>query len=477
MLPTGGTDEFGAEGELWREILRSQGSIVIGATGQLGAAGFSTYTRNYDLALTELDNFAGGVRGTEGFRRVAAVVCDDSVTDQEALLAGVSHLVEDVRVPAVVSALNAGDLQVAFSETQQSAVNPDVLFVGPRSSDETLETFPDNNLVWNILPAADEVAKAYGPLLTRTIAYLYSSMRVPAGETIKVAVLHSNEQRLLQDINAALPRLLYFNDKDFNTNLTDGNLLVREITLDAGAQLTNQIDDVMAFAPHVIIELGASELYTTIIPRVEGRWLVDAPDGQARPFYLLDPYHLADSNLANTITSYALPDAISERMAGVNYASAPSEYAYLYSTYCSRYAGMFSDEDNPVCWENFYDAAWYALGAIAATTGRTDQFTGIELASGMLRLQSGPEYVIAPDTLDEMLDDLADGQSIELVGVMGPPTFDANGAREGAGSVWCPTPAAQVLTDVLRVDPGPDHESPADDTLVGDGFMPCNDAF
>jgi hypothetical protein len=481
MLPTGGQNPDGSLGELWYNLLASEGSIVIGAMGSLGTSGSTNFTRNYDLALTELENYAGGVRGTNATSpNVVAVLCNNSFTDQAEMLAGVEHLVDNVRVPAIIAALHAEDLQDAFSQTRLSEVNPDVLFVSPRSSDEAVESLPDDNLVWNILPAGDEVAKAYGPLLTRTITYLRSSMRVPASEDIRVAVLHAPDQRLLADINAALPGLLFFNDKDFNTNRSDGNLAVIQIVSsyqNPSAPLTTQIDAVMDLAPHVIIELGANELFTTIIRNVEDRWAADAPTDQARPFYLMSPYHFqAGGPLAQALAQHPM-DPLNERMAGVNYASAPPEFKYVYDDYFQRYIGMWPDEENPIGIDNYYDAPWYVIGALAATTGRTNRFTGIQLADGMFRLQSGTDYVVNPDTVSTIVDTLADGESIELIGVMGRPTFDANGAREGAGSVWCVTGSAQEFADVLRVDPGPDPESPADDTLVGDGFTPCNAAF
>jgi hypothetical protein len=498
ILPTGD----GANGEQWRENLRLPGSIVIGAFGFLPPEGFSTYTRNYDLALTQLSDFAGGVKGTGGtLRPVVAVLCNNDYLEQAPLLENVKHLVDTVRVPAIISSIRSGDLLDAFSQTKLSDVNPDVLFVSPNSSTEGVADLEDDNLVWNILPNGEQVAIPYGPLLTRTIDYLHEDRGVPVGENIKVAVVFATDQRLLIDIKAALPDLLTFNGMDYETNRREGYLQEIEVTSsyqDPTAPLTGQIDAILEFAPHVIIEIGANELFSTIMQGpggsgtgVEDRWDMEVPD-QPRPFYLLSPYHyLVAADLPQVVGRYSTPDQINLRMAGVNYASAPEEYRYITNDWLGAYAnfipddpGTSGDESDTTGYENYYDAPWYVFGALAATTGRQDEFTGLDLAQGMLRLQNpnGDEYAVGGNDIVDAIDALADGESINYIGTMGLPTFDSSGARTGSGSVWCVTnvttsPPVQQLADVLRVDPGPDLESTADDVLVGDGFAPCNPNF
>jgi hypothetical protein len=189
------------------------------------------------------------------------------------------------------------------------------------------------------------------------------------------------------------------------------------------------------------------------------------------------------------IGRYSGVDQINLRMAGVNYASAPEEFRYITDSWLNAYANMFPDdpstadvdESDTTGWENFYDAPWYTIGAIAATTGRTDEFTGLNLVQGMFQLQntSGKEYAVGGDDIQDVVEELGDNKGIEYIGTMGRPTFDSSGARTGSGSVWCVTnvPAVDQLADALRVDPGEDPDSAADDVLVGDGFTPCNPDF
>src|SRR4030095_4800373 len=124
-----------------------------------------------------------------------------------------------------------------------------------------------------------------------------------------------------------------------------------------------QFDTLMEFAPHVIIELGADELFTTIVPAIETRWEAEVPAGQARPFYLLGPYHYGAGTgfLAQKVKPFRMPGALHQPMDGVNYASAPPEYKYIYDRYFQRYKNLWPDETNPNGIDNYYDAPWYVI--------------------------------------------------------------------------------------------------------------------
>ena len=492
MLPTGD----GANEELWKEKLAIPGSIIIGAFAVLPNEGYSTFSRNYDLALTQFAEYARGVRGTDGTTRpIVAVLCKTDYQEPAPVLENVRHLVDDVRVPAIIASMSSDNLQDAFSQTRRSEVNRDVLFLSPNSSTEGIANLPDENLIWNLLPNGEQVAIAYGPLLTRTIDYLRAYRDVPAGEDIRVSVVYATDLPLFIDMKAALPALLNFNGMDYDGNKDAGFL--QEIHVDSWYEtqtdpLTNEINSILEFAPHIVIELGANELFKWIIPGVEDRWSTEVPD-QPRPFYLLSPQHyITARDLPQVIGVYSQPDQINLRMAGVNYASAPEEYRYITDDWLEAYAQFIPDdpstpnvdESDTTGYENIWDAPWYAFAAIAATTGRTDKFTGLDLAQGMLRIQNQneTEYAVGAEDIKDVVDDLGDGDSIHYIGTMGPPTFDSYGARTGSGSVWCVTnvtssPPVQQLADVLRVDPGENAMSHADDVLVGDGFMSCNPDF
>jgi hypothetical protein len=447
-------------GELWREMLRVQNSVVIGAYGFLQQGPDSPDIRNYDLALTEL-NEQGGIPGPEGAgaRPVIAVVCDTAYDDSDELYAGVDHLVKDLRVPGVIASLLSDQLQLAFNRAQSIEENPNVFFMSPVDNDETIAGLNDNNLVWNILPNGTEISGIYGPLFDRSLAYLESSQRVPAGETIRVAVLVARDIRVVADIGANLRNLIRFNDKSYQENDADGNLVRVDIVSSydesfATYDYTAAIDRVMDLKPHVIFALGADETFTRIIPQVEMRWPTEVPD-QERPFYLFSPYSYNSPSGAQTMLAHGTPDRLSQRVAGVNWATVIPEYRYVLDDYLLRMSYLYSDREPDLGWENWYDASWYFLYSLGAGAAKSKNFLfdGLQLASGMQRLLRGPEVTVDPATFTGTMQQLAvSNSSVTLVGTMGLPTFDSTGAREGEGSVYCFTPAGMQPADVLRVD-------------------------
>ncbi len=477
---------IGPSGELWRENLEAPNSIVLGGFALLGQQLFSSFSRNYDMALTEFTQEYGGVPGPNSTSRpLVMVVCDNNFTeDPGKVRTSTRHLVDDLRVPAIVAGLLPGDLQTAFNETRNSDVNTNVFFMSPLDADSAVASLEDQNLVWNLLPSGKYVAPVYGPLLLRTIQYLQTSDRVMSGETIRVAVAVAPDQRTLGDIGEALEDILQFNGKTFDENLTDGNLLQINVISsyeDPDAPLTAEIDAIMDFAPHVIIEVGARELFDTIMPAIEGTWATEHPT-QERPFYILSPYHY--DGIAQAVHANRMPDELYLRMAGVNWASTVPQYQQVLDDYNQRWDRMFTDMRGVRGRENWYDAPWWVIYAIAAGARRLERFDGLDLADGMDRLKSGPEYTVGPDDIVDIMQVLSvQTNTLSLIGTLGAPNFDADGVRTDVGSVWCTIPnsamAGQVINyyDVLRVDPMADPMAWSADDLVGDGFMQCNPNF
>ena len=475
--------------ELWREQLEVSNSIVIGAYGFLPADLDYPDIRNYDLALTELDQ-EGGIPGPNGTSRpVVAVVCNTENEANEKLQVGIEHLVRDLRVPGIIASMLAANLQRAFGYARNVEENPNVFFMGPLDNDEALANLEDQNLVWNILANGKELSAAYGPLFDRTLAYLEANDRIASGDSVRVAVLTANSIRVNADISANLPNLIRFNDASYQKNRTDGNLIERSIVSSYDENFATEdykphVDALIDFHPHIVIALGADEIFTKIIPALEDRWDDEVlPAGEAHPFYLLSPYGIGPSviNLVNT------PDGMGGRkypglnanLAGVNWASVVPEYRYVLDDYLARMSALYTDRPADLNYENWYDAAWTLLYAMGAGAGRTDnfEFTGTQLAQGMERLMSGPEFEVGPQNVADAFGQLSGVNStITLVGTMGLPDFDSLGGRRGSGSVWCVTPpppptAAQIVTDVLRVDEN--GELVALDTELGKDINAC----
>jgi hypothetical protein len=450
--------------EQWLENLRGDDPIILGAFAPYGDTLVSNYTRAYDLAVTEFTRTEVGLPGPGGSRRpVVFVVCDHE-GDQTLLETAADHLVGELKVPGLIPALFSDDLRIAFSHIGGAAAG--VFFMSPLETDSSLANLDDQDLAWHLLPGGEYVALPYTPLLTRTIDYLHNETMIPMADPIKVALVTASDQRFLSDLSGKLRQDIMWNGVSFNQNLTDGNainLTVPSHNEDPNAPLTTEIQAILDFAPHIIIGATDVELYTRIIPTVETNWAAEAPSGQPPPFYLVSPYNYGTGSFMTTcMTSFP---AARTRIAGVNWASVTAEYADILTTYEIAWDSEFPEVQGRRGFENFYDAAYDLMYAVAANGSRLSRFDGFDLVDGMDRLQSGPAFAVGTMEMADALAVLAQaGRTITLNGTMGAPNFDTTGARSDPGSVWCINPGPTEVVDVLRYD-----------SMSGDlvGTFPC----
>ena len=453
--------------------IRGNDPVILGAYGFVpDTTQYGNTLRAYDLALDEFTRDALGVPGPDGKRPVVFVVCDVDYPDREALDRGVDHLVQTLKVPGLISALPSEDLEYAFEHVGRDS---NVFFISPIEADDRLMRLTDNNLMWHLLPAGEYVALPYAPLLTRTITYLTDvAGTLEAGETVRVALVTATDQRFLTDLSNKIVETIRFNGMSAAENNDAGNLRslsVPSFANEPEADLTAQIDDIVNFQPHIVIGATSRELFNTIIPVVESRWNTSA---QAPPFYLISPYNY--NNDTHLMAALDQVSGLSQRMVGVNFASAPPALRYILDDFELAWDTKFNEDARGVRgYENFYDAAYYLLYAISAVSGLNPDFRGGDIADGMGRLndrEEGLPFAVGTDDITEALSLLSMGQPIYLNGTLGEPNFDQFEARTDPGSVWCIREGATVeqLVDVSLYVPGEPGEP---GQLMDDGEFPC----
>lgn len=454
--------------DLWKTNLRTQNPIILGAFAQVPASLIGMQTRNYDLALTEVQRKVTGLPGAGGQPRgVVAVVCRTPYNATADIDAGMAHLVDDLHVPGVITALLADDVQHLF-ETKARDAN--VMLMSPIESDSTLVTLQDAGLVWQMLPGGAAEAVSYKPLLDRTIAYLISKATLTMEEPVRVAVVVASDVRYLSDMNDTISASIEFNGKTAVQNLSDGNFKsigIKSIYADKNADLTAQTQAVLDFKPHIIIALAADEFLSKMVPSIESGWAA-AAGTQKKPFYLLSAFHFNNPALPALLDTNP---TVRTRFAGVNVASAADQT--VYNTYEIAFAQAYPETQTGTQqwrgYENFYDAAYYLIYS-AAAAGNVQSLTGDDLARGMGRLLSGQRWNVGQKDMPSALQGLQIAQAkISLYGTLGAPNFDpGTGERLGPGSVWCIDTTSKQRADVLRYDE-------ATKTLTG--AFPCFTGF
>jgi hypothetical protein len=423
------------------DALRSAGEpIILGAFGPLSSSLHTATTRNYDLAFTEFNQKTGGLVGQDGRRHgIVGVICA-TTSERPELDTSRDFLVETLKVPGIVPALFADDLQYVFERKREETLEPP-FFVSPLDSDSTLERgFPDGGLLWHLLPSGEQVALAYKPLLTRVLDSL------ALAEPVRVALITTEDIRGAADMGAVIVDAdngIQFNGETALENGADTFLSISIRTTDEASDLATKVEALLAFQPHVIISATTDEFFASFYSPFEEQWN-DATGMAPKPFYLFSPYHFQGPGLNSKLT------ALRTRAAGVNSAAAPDPA--LYTSYLSRFRTAYSEVMNPEGRENFYDAPYFLIYSVAASITRTPRLRGQDLLDGMKAItESGMRIEIGPMQIPTALNTLSTS-TIRLEGTLGPPDFNANGGRNVPGSVWCIDSSLKYRSDVLVYD-------------------------
>lgn len=428
--------------------LRETGEpIVLGAFAPLFKPQLeSPFSHNFDLAFTTFNNETqGGLSAPGGKRAVLAVVCETPLDGEtgpypiEQYHESLDHLVDKLKVPGIVAAMYASDLIAGF-DYKRTNTPADPLWISSLDSDSELVAKQDSGLIWQMLPTGEEVALPAKPLLNRVLEE--KALEEPA----RVALIVDRDIQSCVDMSSTI--LDQDNGIEFNGEpaLDQDEETFRTFsthTTDSPGDLTDVVQALLEFQPHVILVMTDSAIYSQVLTPFESQWN-DATDQAPRPFYILSPFHIGLSQA----------NAFKTRMAGIN-AAASTDRA-LVNAYVNLYKSEFPGEGSYTDFENFYDAPYFLIYAAAAAAPITAQIRGQDLVDGMKRLidMDGPQYRIGLNKIPATLQALAIG-SIRLDGAMGPPEFNPNtGSRETPGSVWCLNSSNAPVSDVLRYSDG-----------------------
>jgi hypothetical protein len=433
--------------------LLSPNAIILGGFAYIPPALYGTATRNYDLGITELTRQVPGVwAGSSSRHPLVMVVCNPVHDVLDDVLVPARHLIEDLKVPAIVSQMEMKYQQAVFEEFGPKDKN-DVFFMMPLYSDQTLINLPDDGLVWHMLSGADALSVTFQPLIDMTEDHLRNLGSIPSGtDNMKVTMLTAQDERFLADMGRYVEDHISFNGAlaGENSASTFQSLNVVSAYQDPDADQTTVANNVRDFAPHVILGLTTTEMLTTIIPLIEATWDTET-GGQDRPFYILSPL---DYNVSEMDDLIIVDESASDgkvplfrRILGINWPAAVNQD--IYDDYQARYLQEYG-LSSPY-FENFYDAIYYTMYAVA---GATQPLTGSRIAAGMLRaIQGTTEVEVGPGPeMASTIDALHTNASykFKLIGAQGPPTWDVNGGRNDPASVWCVDQVGDFYGDRLR---------------------------
>lgn len=439
----------------WDSLL-SKDPIMLGGFGYVNHPSlYSIATRNYDLALTEMNTSTLGVyAGTSAHHKMVMVVCDAHVQAPGDETIPANHLINELGIKGIVSELDSDDQQVIFEEYGQPN---DVFFMVPPYSDDELINLDDSGLVWQMLSGPSQLSVTYQPLMEMVETHLRNLKEIPAGtNNMKVALVVGQDQRFLNEMGNYITQKVTFNGAKAGENgeATFQTWGITSYYTNTMVDYSYTVQQIVAFAPHVILGVTADEAATSIIPLIENNWDAANP-GIPRPFYILSPldYNInamkgliqsSDSTTNNT----GVP--LFQRVIGTNWPAAEDQTNYL--AYQDRFYNKYHLRSD--FYDNYYDSAWYLLYGVAAAS---QPIRGTSIVEGLIRATTpnSTEYNVGPDAAPMAVNAVRNNGKIKVIGAMGPPNWDTKGSRSDPASVWCltPVPSFAFKPDQYRYNP------------------------
>jgi hypothetical protein len=409
--------------------------IVIPPTAQTSHPSYL----NYALALGEFQatGIPVGATTTNPYRVPIGIGCDVETPN---LGNAMNHLINDVHVPVLVSALAPADLLSVFNNY---TLPNNILTINALADDPTFTSVITQGYLWHMLGQPGDVAPAYVAFMPILERYLRSSSSPqPIGPTapMKIVTVTSNSSAT-NGLAAAVENVLTWNGGQ--TIAQNGASYLAEVLPDSILNGTSPGDptlvaaekavanDIAMFQPNVVISFASDE-FDGVIENLE--FDLNPPN---LPFYLMGPYNVGDTTLQSDVNDVATG---THRLAGVAFASIPPAYQNVLTNYIARFNAAYQNAmPGAVDEENYYDAMYFAIYA-RIFAGKADPPMGSDLVSGMLHLVSttATPYDVGPGDQGNILALLAQRLPVQLIGTLGPPNFDTTtGARIGVGDIYC----------------------------------------
>lgn len=415
---------------------KDEDAIIIGATVALTGSNASVgipEKNAIDLALLDFRTSANGlppVPGSTKRRPLSVVVCDDAASTEVAKRSA-EHLVNTLEVPAVIGPSWSG---VAVTLLTELTIPTQTLMIGTGTTSPDFTALPKDGLFFRTITSMTGETRAMSSL----VADIEQRVRANLGNTtepIKVALLHKGDSYGKGSAQVMLNTLV-FNGKPA-LDVASQSSFIQANYGDSGnptaspLKYPETVAQVLAHKPHVIVTIGTGEVFANLVGPIEQQWDAALP---YKPFWVFPHNQFTKATTDFLVANDPPGRGLRQRFVGAT----PGTEDANYQQFKLNYPTVAQDGSDPNSFgaSNTYDSVYVV--AFAATALGAEKVTGRSLANAIARLKSGPKINVGVNDLNQGLNLLSQGQTIDLEGTSGPLDFDlATGDVHQQIQVWC----------------------------------------
>lgn len=394
-------------------------AIVIGSLFQTEG---TTATQNIPrqqsavLAVEEVNASGGIPSNIAGSARPLVMVSCNAATD---LVRAAKHLVDEVKVPAIVGPNTSQD---TLDVSNKVTIAAGVAVLSPSAVAASISDLLDNDLTWLMIPSDDQRAE----LMKLQINAVETQLRTERNRSaIKLSIIYRNDA-LGIGTRTSLDKLV-LNGKPLADATNAANVHVVPYDFKQADQ-AKIVDDESKFAPDIVVLAGTAESITKVLSPLEKAW----DDSNPRPYYfIIDP-----SKGPELLAAVETDDDLRRRVRGTGTKPAPESDAVA-NAFSLDYKARYGEIPTASGSGTSYDAVYAIAYALAAT--KDLEPSGPNVAKGLRKLKGGTVRVNT-GTQDLLLafQHLASGDSINAYGTACPLDWDANGTVNGGTiDMWC----------------------------------------
>ena len=418
------------------------------------------------MAVEEINSSLGGggiPSGTVGApaRPLVLVTCN-AATD---LTRAGTHLVDDLRVPAIVGpnlSQDTLDFTSKFSAKQTSVI------ISPAATAASIGSAQDANMTW-CMPSSDaQRAKLTIRQINDIEAYLHGTPPGgPRNGSLRLAIVYRDDV-LGQSTSASIYGGLLFNGRAISDAANVPYVKTFKYLASSVQTQTDTATMLAAFQPDVVALFGPSESVTNVLYPTEK--MLESNSVPNRPYYaMIDPNKVKE--LTDGLGQAGVPSSgandLRPRIRGVGAVTTPAS-APVFAAFNTNYQDRWGTNPRIPGMSAAYDALYAFAYAMAATA--KDPVSGPSIAKGLALLGTGTEILVGRSTTLKAFQLLGNGQAVNPLGSFGHLRWDSNGnIAEGLLDVWCVGTAGGVAafaTSTMTMDISTQQ--------INGSYQPCN---